>query len=107
MERYPENEEQLKEFLNLMIGLFSIRGDVIRIGKNQYPAQLVKERMLQLRAEHIEYVFESWQETTWSIKNVRKYLLACLLHAPTTYSSYYNMQYQFHEFNRGKDAVNG
>ena len=90
-----------------MIGVFAIRDDVIRIGKNQYPAHLVKERMLQLRAEHIEYVLESLQETTSSIKNVRQYLLACLFHAPTTYSSYYNMQYQFHEFNRGKDATNG
>lgn len=88
-----------------MIGVFAIRDDVIRIGKNQYPAQLIKERMLQLWAEHIEYVLESLQETTSSIKNVRQHLLACLFHAPTTYN--YNMQYQFYEFNRGKDAVNG
>ena len=57
---------------------------------DDYPADEVRDRLLQINSLHIEYVFECLQRNTTYIRNIKKYLLATLFNAPSTIDSYYS-----------------
>ena len=46
-------------------------------------------RLKLIGNDNLEYVLDSLKCTTSKIRNIKKYLLACLFNAPTTISSYY------------------
>lgn len=54
-----------------------------------FPAALVKEKLLKLDSQHIDYVFECLDKNTTYVRNIKKYLLATLFNAPSTIDSYY------------------
>jgi hypothetical protein len=61
----------------------------IRVAGNDFPAEVVKSRLLKLDSTHIEFVFDCLKENTTKIHNIRQYLLAVLFNAPNTIDSYY------------------
>ena len=65
------------------------RQDYILIASNQYPASVVKSKLLKLNYFHIEYVLECLHRNTTKVTNIRKYLLAVLFNAPSTMDVYY------------------
>lgn len=58
----------------------------LRLGSNIFPAELVRERMVQLNSEHIRFVIDSFHVRS-NIRNPKKYLLAMLFNAPITLNS--------------------
>lgn len=62
----------------------------IRIGKEQIPIEIIKERFRQLTQMHIEYVLDSLQTTTSKICNIKAYLLTALYNAPMTMGFFYS-----------------
>ena len=63
--------------------------DRIRVGGNDYPAEIVRAKMLKLTGEHIHFVMDCLRKNTTQIRNIRQYLLTALFHAPSTMNSYY------------------
>ena len=63
--------------------------EMIRIAGDDYPAEVVKSRLLKIDSSHIEYVLERMRENTTYVRNIKKYLLAALYNAPVTMDSYY------------------
>ena len=63
--------------------------DSVRIGRAEYPAEVVKSRLLKLDSSHIEYICHCIKQNTTKVKNIRAYLLAALYNAPTTMEHYY------------------
>ena len=61
----------------------------IRVAGDDYPAELVKAKLLKLNSGHIEFVMDCMRENTTKIRNIKKYLLAVLFNAPSTMGSYY------------------
>ena len=61
----------------------------IRIAGEDLPAELVRDRMLAIESQHIEYVLECFAENTTNIRNIKSYLLTAIFNAPTTIGSYY------------------
>ena len=59
----------------------------LRLGSNVFPAELVRERMVQLNSEHIRFVLDSFRARSGNIRNPKKYLLAMLFNAPITLNS--------------------
>lgn len=99
-QRYPK--ERLDEIVELMLETLCNRRTVFHIGEDQYPAELVRSRMLQLNEEHIEYVIDCMDRNTTQIHNMKKYLLKALFNAPESMEHYYAALIQ-QDLNRRKN----
>jgi hypothetical protein len=88
-----QDERTLKDRLDEIVDLISetllTTRSTICVSGDDYPATLVKEKLLKLNSMHIEYVFECLERSTSYIRNIKKYMLAALFNAPSTIDSYY------------------
>lgn len=82
--------ERIEEIADIIIETLCSTKPNINIAGEDYPAELVKDKMLKLNSSHIEYVFECLDKNTTYIRNIRRYLLATLFNAPSTIDSYYS-----------------
>ena len=89
IENHPLDRERIDELLELMTDTVCTRRKTLRIAGDDYPAEVVKSRLLKLNSMHIEYVLDCMAKNTTDIRNIRKYLLAALYNAPATIDSYY------------------
>lgn len=55
----------------------------------EYSLELVRQRSLEIKWDHIEYVFECFREQREKVYNVKKYLLTSIFNAPDTKGSHY------------------
>ena len=86
----PEDTDLLDEIVELMTETVCARRKTTRVCGSDFPAEVVKSRLLKLDAEHIHFVLKCLRENTSKIKNIKQYLLATLYNAPVTISSYYS-----------------
>lgn len=82
--------KRLDEIVELMAETLATNRATICVAGDDYPADEVRDRLLQINSLHIEYVFECLQRNTSYIRNIKKYLLATLFNAPSTIDSYYS-----------------
>ena len=85
----PEDTDLLDEIVELMTETVCARRKTTRVCGSDFPAEVVKSRLLKLDADHIRFVLKCLRENTSKIKNIKQYLLATLYNAPVTISSYY------------------
>ena len=85
----PFDAEMLQGIYELVLETVVCQRDTIVIEGTSYPISIVKSKFMRLNSSHVEYVMDSLKCTTSKIRNIKKYLLACLFNAPTTMSSYY------------------
>ena len=86
----PDDTDLLDEIVELMTETVCARRKTTRVCGSDFPAEVVKSRLLKLDAEHIHFVLKCLRENTSKIKNIKQYLLATLYNAPVTISSYYS-----------------
>ena len=91
--------ERVDEIADIIIETLCSTKPTINIAGQDYPAQLVKEKMLKLNSMHIEYVFSCMEENPTDIRNIKRYLLATFFNAPSTIDNYYTAKVN-HDFNR-------
>lgn len=82
--------ERLDEIADIIIETLCSTKPTINIAGDDYPAQLVKDKMLKISSSHIEYVFDCLDKNTTYVRNIKRYLLATLFNAPSTIDSYYS-----------------
>lgn len=82
--------ERLDEIVDLLVETLCSTKNTINIAGDDYPAQLVKNKLLRIDSSHIEYVFDCLSKTTTYIRNIKRYLLATLFNAPSTIGNYYS-----------------
>ena len=87
-ERY--RDDRLDEIIDLMVETLCSTKPTINIAGDEYPAQLVKEKLLRINSMHVDYVFHCLDKNTTYIRNIRRYLLATLFNAPSTIDHYYS-----------------
>ena len=83
------DREQLDEIAQLVQETVCSTRGRIRVGGNDYPAEVVRSKLLKLNSEHIRFVMDCLKQNTTRIRNIRQYLLAMLFNAPSTMNSYY------------------
>lgn len=88
--KHDYNCDQLNEIVDLMVETLCSTKDTINVSGDDYPAQLVKEKLLRINSLHIGYVFECLKKTTTYVRNIKRYLLATLFNAPSTIDNYYS-----------------
>lgn len=83
------DSDRLNEIVDLMLETVCTARKTIRIAGDDYPAELVKAKLMKLNSSHIQFVFDCMRENTTKIRNIKQYLRAVLFNAPTTIDSYY------------------
>lgn len=84
--------EELDGIVDLLLETICSSREMIRIAGNDFPAELVKAKLLKLNSEHIKFVMNRLKENPTRIRNIKKYLQAMLFNAPSTMSGYYTNQ---------------
>ena len=84
----------LSELVDLMVEMLCTTRKTIKISGNEYPAELVKSRILEINSMHIQFIFDCLKQNTTKIKNIKNYMLAVLFNAKTTMENYYSALYQ-------------
>ena len=87
---FPYDHDRLDEIVELLVETVCSGKHYIRVSGEDYPAEVVKSRLLKLNSEHIRFVFDCLKENTTRIRNIRQYLLATLYNAPITIGNYYS-----------------
>ena len=83
------DREQLDEIVALVQETVCSTRSRIRVAGNDYPAEVVRAKLLKLNGEHIRFVMDCLKQNTTRIRNIRQYLLTALFNAPSTMNSYY------------------
>ena len=86
----PDDAGLIDEIVALMTETVCARRKTTRVCGSDFPAEVVKSRLLKLDAEHIRFVLKCLHENTAKVKNIKQYLLATLYNAPVTINSYYS-----------------
>ena len=83
------DRELLDEIVDLVQEAVCSTRSRIRVAGNDYPAEVVRSKLLKLNGEHIRFVMDCLKQNTTKIRNIRQYLLTALFNAPSTMNSYY------------------
>ena len=86
----PDDADLIDEIVELMTETVCARRKTTRGCGSDFPAEVVRSRLLKLDAEHIRFVLKCLHENTAKVKNIKQYLLATLYNAPLTINSYYS-----------------
>ena len=97
---YPEDEDMLREMLELLVDTVCSKRRFIRIAGDDKPAEVVKAQLMKLNSDHLRFVLMCLKENTTQVRNMRQYLLATLYNAPMTMHSSYAVRVQ-HDFKTG------
>jgi len=100
IEQYRFRVNEINELVDLMLETVCTSRKTIRVAGDDYPAELVKSKFMNLNSLHIEYVMDSMKNNASDIRNIKKYLLAALFNAPTTINNYYSAQVACDRANR-------
>ena len=84
--------ESVEELVELMLDAICTTKKYLHINGEAMPAQVVKNRLLKVGYEHIQYVFFSLSKNTTKVKNIRQYMLTVLYNAPVTINQFYDAE---------------
>lgn len=97
---------QLDELTALMTETLCSTKEVIRVAGEDYPAEVVKERLRSLRCEHIEYVLGCLKTNFTKVHNIKGFLLTALFNAPLTMNSHFQAYFN-HSLRRKAEQNHG
>lgn len=82
-------KETAEEIVLLITDVICGTSETVRIGKSEFPREVVRSRLFKLNCEHIEYVVDCMKENTTDVRNIRSYLLTALYNALATIDNHY------------------
>ena len=87
-EQYPGND-YLEAIVELMVEILCSAKRNIRVAGDDLPAEVVKERLMQVDSEIVGFVLDCLKMNTTKIRNIKQYLLTTLYNAPVTIGSHF------------------
>ena len=99
----PYDQERIDEIVELLVETVCSTKKYIRVAGSDYPAEVVRSRLLKLDTEHIRFVFDCLKENTTKIRNIKQYLLTTLYNAPATLDNYYSALVQHDLYSGSRD----
>ena len=88
MKANPEDEDMLREMLELLVDTVCSKRKFIRIAGDDKPAEVVKAQLMKLNSDHLRFVLMCLKENTTQVRNIRQYLLATLYNAPHDHAQF-------------------
>ena len=97
-------KDRIDGIVDIMVEVLLSVGTV-NIGRNQLPAEQVKNVFRKINMDHLEYIFDCIEETSREkkIRNMKSYLLTALYNAPMTMDVYYDSDYNYDSHNGGEE----
>ena len=97
-------KDRIDGIVDIMVEVLLSVGTV-NIGRNQLPAEQVKNVFRKINMEHIRYIFDCIEETSREkkIRNMKSYLMTALYNAPMTMDVYYDSDYNYDSHNGGEE----
>lgn len=92
LEHETSNAKRVKEIADIIVETLCSTKDTINIGGEEYPADVVKNKLLEVKYMYVRYVLECLDKNTTYVRNIKRYLLTTLFNAPSTMDSYYAAQ---------------
>ena len=99
----PYDQERIDEIVELLVETVCSTKKYIRVAGSDYPAEVMRSRLLKLDTEHIRFVFDCLKENTTKIRNIKQYLLTTLYNAPATIDNYYSALVQHDLYSGSRD----
>ncbi len=93
----PQDRDRVDEMLELIVETVCTSKPFVRVAGADYPAEVVRSRLLKLDGDHIRFVLDCMRENTTKVRNIKQYLLTALYNAPATIGNYYTSRVQ-HDF---------
>lgn len=87
-EQYPGND-YLETIVELVVETLCSAKRNIRVAGDELPAEVVKERLMQVDGEIVGFVLDCLKMNTTKIRNIKQYLLTTLYNAPVTIGSHF------------------
>ena len=84
------DDDMINEMVELIVETVCSTKKYIRVAGSDFPAEVVRSRLMKLNASHIEFVISCLKENTTKVRNIKQYLLTTLYNAPATIDSYYS-----------------
>ena len=97
-------KDRIDGIVDIMVEVLLSVGTV-NIGRNQIPAEQVKNVFRKIDMNHLGYIFDCIEETSREkkIRNMKSYLLTALYNAPMTMDVYYDSDYNYDSHNGGEE----
>ena len=97
-------KDRIDGIVDIMVEVLLSVGTV-NIGRNQLPAEQVKNVFRKINMDHLEYIFDCIEETSREkkIRNMKSYLMTALYNAPMTMDVYYDSDYNYDSHNGGEE----
>ncbi len=95
--RFDRSDERslYEELYAVICEVVCVRHRSVRVGGEEYPHALVKERFLKLGEDHLRYVIECMRNTSTRITNIKAYMITALYNAPMTMNHYYQQEVNY------------
>lgn len=91
----PDERSLYEELYAVICEVVCVRHRSVRVGGEEYPHGLVKERFLKLGEDHLRYVIECMRNTSTRITNIKAYMITALYNAPMTMNHYYQQEVNY------------
>lgn len=88
----PDERGLYEELYAVICEVVCVKHRSVRVGGEEYPHGLVKERFLKLNEEHLRYVIGCMRNTATKITNIKAYMITALYNAPMTMNHYYQQE---------------
>ncbi len=95
---YPY-DDRIDELLGIMVEVLDSGAEVIRVNREDKPAEVVKAQFQKIGKQHIEFVLHCMNESSTKARNIRALLITALYNSVNTISSYYGNLVQYHMAN--------
>ena len=95
---YPY-DDRIDEPLGIMVEVLGSGAEVIRVNREDKPAEVVKAQFQKIGKQHIEFVLHCMNESSTRARNIRALLITALYNSVNTISSYYGNLVQCHMAN--------
>ena len=79
----------LGDLLANIVQMYCCRQDYQKVGRQLQSTAAVRRQLDRLTSQHVEYIIDCLQNNRTDVQNIRQYLRATILNAPTTCESYY------------------
>ena len=92
-------DERIDEIFRIMVEVLDSSTEVIRVNREDKPAQVVKAQFQKIGKQHIEFVLHLIGDSITKARNIRALLITALYNSVNTISSYYGNLVQYHMAN--------
>ena len=93
VERY--RKEWLDEIVEIMVDVICTREPFVRINKQDYPVEMVRERFLKIDCSHIEYIYDSLKNNSSDVRNIRAFLITTIYRSFETMDNWYSLKVNY------------